>query len=312
MDVENHSYQVIGHGICHLAIIPMRAKPTSKSEQVSQLIFGETFQVLEESQDQKFVFILADFDQYQGWIEKSRWWKATRVCYNQAKASQEYMVAEDFSSLKGTYQQIILLGSTLPLYNQGILTWDQQTMKFHNSVYHVKKMLGQKFILGISFRFLGTPYLWGGKTITGIDCSGLTQQIFKLANYQLPRDAYQQAEVGINVSTIESTISGDLAFFAREERIIHVGIIVQFEDIKGLDEGLANLLQVKLENVKTTNTETKPNTDEAYTWIIHAYDCVRIDVLDNVGIYNLDERQYTHFNHSFKRVIAKNKLDLIK
>ncbi|HAS43949.1 MAG TPA: hypothetical protein DCS93_25960 [Microscillaceae bacterium] len=313
MQLENQRNQLIGYGICHLAIIPMRAQPTSKSEQVSQLMFGETFQVIKESQDQKFVFVVTDFDQYEGWIEKSRWWRATVTCYNQALADAQYMVIEDHTLLKGTtYKQTIFLGSVLPLYNQGKLVWDGQSMVFSHKVHQVSKPLGQKFILEIGFRFLGTPYLWGGKTIVGIDCSGLTQQVFKLAGYKLPRDAYEQAEIGANQLGVAETTSGDLAFFARGGRIIHVGIVVSFDHIESLDRELANTLQGKLEGLMAKDIDTKPNLTQPYSWIIHAYDCVRVDVLDNTGIYNLDEHQYTHSNHSFKRIINKNKLDLIK
>jgi len=313
MDTGNLSKQTIGYGICHLAIIPMRAEPTSKSEQVSQLMFGETFQVLTLSQDHKFAFIISDFDQYQGWIERSRWWEVTDFYYHEAAISQRYMVVDDFALLKGiTYKQTIFLGSTLPLYRKGELVWGHQYLEFYGKVHQANEKFGQKFILEMAFRFLGTPYLWGGKTIAGIDCSGLVQQVFKLAGYPLPRDAYEQAEIGLNVPDIASTISGDLPFFARNGRIIHVGIIVKFDDIIDIDGELAQVLQNRLEAVEKKETEVKPNLTQPYTWIVHAYDCVRVDVLDQVGIYNLDECQYTHTNEAFKRIIHKNKLDLIK
>ena len=301
---------VIAYGICHLSIIPVRREPTSKSEQVSQLIFGETYQVIEESKDHKFVLILTDFDQYQGWVEKSRWFEITKGFYDKAAFSQQVMVADDVAQLRELpYNKNILLGSTLPLLVDNVLQWEDQKRQFQGVIHKTETKLGQKFILETSFRFLGTPYLWGGKTISGIDCSGLVQQVFKLAGYQLSRDAYQQAEIGRELTDISSTLSGDLAFFAREGRVIHVGIIITMDVIKKLDDALADYLMKKLQRVKKEALEVKPQLKQPYTWIIQAYDCVRIDVLDNVGIYNLDEKKYTHINKCFRRMIAEDKLD---
>mgnify|MGYP001052651920 CR=1 FL=1 len=298
------------YGICHLSIIPVRREPTSKSEQVSQLIFGETYQVIEKSKGDKFVLILTDFDQYQGWIEKSRWFEITKGFYDKAASSQQMMVADDVAQLKDLpYNKNLFLGSTLPLLVDDVMQWENHKMQFQEKVHKAEDKLGQKFILETSFRFLGTPYLWGGKTMTGIDCSGLVQQVFKLAGYQLPRDAYQQVEVGRELTDISSTLSGDLAFFARKERVTHVGIIVTMDVIKKLDDALANYLMKKLQRVKKEALEVKPQLKQPYTWIIQAYDCVRIDVLDNIGIYNLDEKKYTHLNKCFTRMIAEDKLD---
>lgn len=313
MKTENKPANAIGFGICHLSIVPLRAQPTSTSEQVSQLVFGDTFQVFKESPNQKFVFIIIDADQYQGWIEKSRWRKVTLSCYNQAVTNQSYVLIDNYGVVKyPPYQQTIFIASSLPLYHQGILHWDDQPMELLNQVHSIDGQLEQDFILEMAFRFLGTPYLWGGKTIVGVDCSGLVQQVFKLAGYQLPRDAYQQAEMGTNVPNITAAISSDLAFFAREGKVIHVGIIIRFEDIHQLDEVLAERLQKRLENINTGNAEVKPNVEQPFAWVIHAYDWVRVDVLDERGIFNLDEHQYTHLNHSIKRLIIKNKMDLIK
>jgi cell wall-associated NlpC family hydrolase len=123
-------------------------------------------------------------------------------------------------------------------------------------------------IVPSALAFLGTPYLWGGRTIWGIDCSGFVQTIFGGNGYQLPRDAYQQQEVGIEVD-FEDADKNDLAFFANKEgKIVHVGLI--------------------LDNKKR---------------IIHASGEVRIDTLDNNGILVSGEKKYSHVLHSIKRVI---------
>jgi cell wall-associated NlpC family hydrolase len=119
--------------------------------------------------------------------------------------------------------------------------------------------------------FLNAPYLWGGRTVMGIDCSGFTQLVMLLNGIQLPRDAYQQAELGETVSFLEETQTGDLAFFDNAEgRIIHVGLILRDASQQGL--------------------------------VIHASGKVRIDVIDHQGIYNRDSGQYTHQLRIVKRL----------
>ncbi|RYG37708.1 MAG: NlpC/P60 family protein, partial [Chitinophagaceae bacterium] len=123
-------------------------------------------------------------------------------------------------------------------------------------------------LIPTAFLYLNSPYLWGGKTPFGIDCSGLTQMVYKLNGYALPRDASQQALVGEPLSFIEESESGDLAFFDNDEgRIIHVGLIM--ED----------------------------------NYIIHASGRVRIDRLDHLGIYNAEVNRHTHKLRVIKKFI---------
>ena len=116
--------------------------------------------------------------------------------------------------------------------------------------------------------FLNAPYLWGGKTPFGVDCSGFTQMVYKLNGYKLMRDASQQSKQGEALSFIEESEPGDLAFFDNEEgNIIHVGIIM----------------------------------DDNY--IIHASGKVRIDRLDHLGIYNAEINKHTHKLRVIKKII---------
>lgn len=123
-------------------------------------------------------------------------------------------------------------------------------------------------IIQTAFTYLNTPYLWGGKTPFGIDCSGFTQMVYKLNGYKLLRDASQQATQGEALSFIEESEPGDLAFFDNSEgTITHVGLIM--ED----------------------------------NYIIHAHGKVRIDRLDHSGIYNVDKRKHTHKLRVIKKII---------
>jgi cell wall-associated NlpC family hydrolase len=118
----------------------------------------------------------------------------------------------------------------------------------------------------IAKQYLNSPYLWGGKTPWGIDCSGFTQMVFKQKNVSIKRDAFQQAEEGEAVAFLAESKMGDLAFFDNEDgKITHVGILL--------------------------NNET----------IIHASGKVRIDQIDNYGIMDADSKKYSHKLRFIKR-----------
>jgi len=123
-------------------------------------------------------------------------------------------------------------------------------------------------LIKTAFLYLNAPYLWGGKTPFGIDCSGFTQMVYKLNGHKLLRDASLQATQGEALSFIEESEPGDLAFFDNNEGLItHVGIIMQDN------------------------------------YIIHAHGKVRIDRLDHSGIYNVDSRTHTHKLRVIKKII---------
>ena len=115
--------------------------------------------------------------------------------------------------------------------------------------------------------YLNAPYLWGGRTHFGIDCSGFTQMVYKLNGHKLLRDASQQATQGEPLSFIEESEPGDLAFFDNEEgTITHVGIMM------------------------------------ADHHIIHAHGQVRIDHMDHTGIYNAELKKHTHKLRVIKKI----------
>jgi cell wall-associated NlpC family hydrolase len=116
--------------------------------------------------------------------------------------------------------------------------------------------------------YLRAPYVWGGKSVFGLDCSGLMQQLFGLLGVQLPRDAHQQIALGRPVDFVTQTQPGDLAFFENAEgRIVHVGVV--------LDEGQ----------------------------ILHAHGEVRLDPLDHHGIFNRTRQKYSHKLRLIKRIL---------
>ena len=247
------------YGICNLGIVPMRLEPTDTSELVSQVLYGEHFKVLEKRK--KWSRIRIAFDKYEGWIDNKQY---TEIEENDFKSlsNNELKLSTDLVEFVTDNKQNIYtipLGSSLS--GLGILK-----QKFDgNSTSTIKD---KSELIETAFLYLNSPYLWGGKTPFGIDCSGFTQMVYKLCGYKLNRDASQQANQGEALSFIEESEPGDLAFFDNNEgNIIHVGIIMENNHI------------------------------------IHAHGKVRIDLLDHSGIYNVDTNIHTHKLRVIKKII---------
>lgn len=256
------------HGFCHLTYIPMRAEPSGKSEMVSQLIFGDSYKVLEE--EGNWLRIINHFDNYHGWIS------ATQFCEFDFEPgnSESRLVKSIFAEVENESRQYIPASASL-FYENGNIFNGREWRSFTGESKAVEEIRKQKSVAaGIghdAFKFLNTPYLWGGRTFMGIDCSGFTQAAYKMNGVSLPRDAYQQAEKGTTVNFVQEAKVGDLAFFDNEDgAIVHTGIILN--DLR----------------------------------IIHAHGYVRIDRLDQHGIFNIDKSNYSHKLRIIKRIIPDN------
>ncbi|WP_411767414.1 NlpC/P60 family protein [Winogradskyella sp. A3E31] len=246
------------YGICNLGIIPMRSEPSDKSELVSQVLYGEHFKVLEKRK--KWSRIRLAFDNYEGWIDNKQFLQILELDYLELDKSPLSLSKNliDFVSDDNNLLTIPL-GSTL----------NGKALLNHNfEGESISKKIDKSKLVETAFLFLNAPYLWGGKTPFGIDCSGFTQMVYKLNGYKLLRDASQQSTQGEALSFIEESEPGDLAFFDNSEGdIIHVGIIM--ED----------------------------------NYIIHAHGKVRIDRLDHSGIYNSENNTHTHKLRVIKKII---------
>ena len=231
---------------------------------VLQLLFGDAFKIIETTP--KWTKIQTAFDTYEGWIDNKQFQEITENQYNLLENSELVLNGEliDFISYETNQLMPIPLGSSLNFL-------DIDEVNTSNFQFEGKKECGIKpkeNLLKTAFLYLNAPYLWGGKTPFGIDCSGFTQMVYKLNGYHLFRDASQQATQGEALSFIEESEPGDLAFFDNEEgNIIHVGII--------------------MEN----------------NYIIHASGKVRIDRLDHLGIFNPETQKHTHKLRVIKKVI---------
>ncbi len=253
-------------GICILNAIPLRKEADDKSEMVSQILFGETFTIT--NSDNNWVKVNLDFDNYEGWIYINQINELSETEYLKIKESNSHTLNEliTFLTDQNNNLQTISLGASLPLFKDNTFQIADEIFEPEGMVNHGELLKSN--LIKTAHLFLNTPFLWGGRTPFGIDCSGFTQMVYKVNGYSLFRDAYQQANQGEVLSFIEESEPGDLAFFDNEEgEIIHVGII------------LAN------------------------NYIIHCDGKVRIDRLDHSGIYNVDTKRHTHNLRIMKKVI---------
>lgn len=250
-------------GICNLAIVPLRLEPSDRSEMTSQVLFGEHFKILEQTP--KWSRIELAFDDYNGWIDNKQFREISETDYL-ALSSGETILSGDLIEYITTPKNSLI---TIPLgASVAFLKSNINTEGFTFDGTSVSGVKTKKDLIETSYLFMNAPYLWGGRTPFGIDCSGFVQMVYKLNGFKLLRDASQQATQGEALSFIEESEPGDLAFFDNDEgRIIHVGIIL----------------------------------DDNY--IIHAHGQVRIDRLDHLGIYNIDTKRHTHKLRVIKKVI---------
>ena len=247
------------YGICNLGIVPIRLDPSDTSEMVTQALYGDYFKILE--QRKKWSRIRFAFDEYEGWIDNKQYVEIEKHQYDQLKTSNMKLSADLIEYISDISNNLypIPLGSDL----NGLAL-----LKHHFDGNSMSSKAQKKYIVKSALLYLNAPYLWGGKTPFGIDCSGFTQMVYKLNGYKLLRDASEQATQGMALSFIEESEPGDLAFFDNAEgHIIHVGIIM------------------------------------ADNYIIHAHGKVRIDRLDHSGIYNVDKRTHTHRLRVIKKII---------
>jgi len=250
------------YGICNLAVIPLRAEASDKSEQVSQLLFGEVFEIIEWAE--RWVRIITANDRYEGWIGRLQFAMLGHIAFKDITENPPHLTYRAVTQAWKKPDNSVLylpVGSSLAFLKG-------TTCKIVKEEFEIIGEIGETAPLDITAKsFLNTPYLWGGRTHYGIDCSGFTQAVFKLQGVYLNRDAWMQAEQGKVVDFLAESRLGDLAFFDNAEgRITHVGIMLNNEQI------------------------------------IHASGRVKIDRIDNEGIYSEELKRYTHKLRIIKRI----------
>jgi hypothetical protein len=258
------------YGVCKLSIVPGREESSDKSEMITQLLFGDHYKIIEEKA--KWTKVRVAYDKYECWICIKQTHEISKEQYEKLESQEKLAICtaltQPVKHIDSKEMLPITLGSTLPLLkknNQFALGDDEYV--FIGSTYKPSKPSREKSI-DFARMFINAPYLWGGKSPFGIDCSGFVQLVYKLIGIKLPRDAYQQAEIGQTLSFVEEAQQGDLAFFDNSEgEITHVGIILNDN------------------------------------YILHASGKVRLDKIDHQGIFNMEKKSYSHKMRLIKSII---------
>ena len=237
----------------------MRKEHSHQSEMVSQLLYGDCFKII--STKKEWVQISALEDEYTGWIDQKQFKSiAQKDAVDLTKKNALYTTQlVDYIENQDQSLSAVVLGS-----NMGGTGFLNQNYK-GNCTQGIKEKAA---LVKTAYLYLNAPYLWGGKTPMGIDCSGLTQMTYRINGLSIPRDASLQAQLGETLSFIDESEAGDLAFFDDAEgKIIHVGLL--------------------LEN----------------HYILHAHGKVRIDRIDQTGIYNTETQQHSHKLRIIKKLV---------
>lgn len=251
------------YGICNLSVIPLRAQASERSEMVSQVLFGETFEILEWQEG--WVRIVTALDKYEGWVGALQFNMLGHIAYRTLRMEPPQLTNRAVTQawkVSDNSVAYLPIGSSLSFLTGTLCTIGSEK-------WEIVGEMGELEPLAVTAKsFLNTPYLWGGRTHYGIDCSGFTQAVLRLHGVNVRRDASQQVEQGTLVENLKQTQLGDLAFFENPQgKITHVGILLG-------------------------NGE-----------IIHASGRVKIDTIDDEGIYSAELKRYTHKLRAVKRFL---------
>jgi cell wall-associated NlpC family hydrolase len=255
MNMENY--------ICENVFVPLRSGPSHKSEMLSQILFGEKYTITEKVGT--WMKIETIFDKYTGWIDMGHLQHAAT-----RDRSSGQVLNRSLLCFKNDNSKLVLEAGcevfNPDFENKTFIVGDTQyttSPEFNDTYISTTDSLADS-----AMKYINSPYIWGGRIPSGIDCSGLTQLVYKIKGIPIPRDSWQQAEAGRSVDFIDQAEPGDLVFFDNDRGIIsHVGMI--------LSRGL----------------------------VIHASGRVRIDSIDHQGIFKSEIGTYSHKLRTIRRIL---------
>lgn len=250
--------------ICTNVYDPLRSGPTHKSEMLNQILFGEKYIIIDQSG--KWLKIESLFDNFKGWIDIDHLQNSESKDDKKGNVLVKYLLCYKEDKTK------IDLEPGSEIYNPD---FKNHTFSAGKNIFTTSADFNDSYIstsdslTDSAMKFINSPYIWGGRIPSGIDCSGMTQLIFKIHGVTIPRYSYQQSEIGETISFIDESKPGDLVFFDDEKgNISHVGMMIA----KGL--------------------------------IIHASGRVRIDPIDHQGIFKQETGKYSHHLRTIKRIVV--------
>ena len=255
--------------IINLPLVPLRESDNERSELYTQLLFGECVDVIETRE--RWLFIRNLNDNYRGWLDR----KMVQILSDQDEKLLEkvkkYTVQVPITVCTKTHSKEKMLlpgGSIIHTNKTGELTIKEESYQLNSSDLVIEVGIDGQTIIQHALQYLNAPYLWGGKSIFGIDCSGLVQVVFSICGIQLERDASEQVESGKPIDFLSEAKAGDLAFFENDNgKIIHVGLLLNSHQI------------------------------------IHASGWVKVESIDTNGIISTITGEYTHKLRVIRRLL---------
>jgi gamma-D-glutamyl-L-lysine dipeptidyl-peptidase len=248
--------------VCENVFVPLRVGPSHKSEMLSQVLFGEKYEVLDKVGH--WMKIVTTFDNYAGWIDMNHIQQTPET-----DKSKGHVLNRSLLCFKEDKTRLVLEAGC-EIYDPDL---KRKTFKVGEHTYTTcnefceNHIAASESLTDTALKFMNSPYIWGGRISSGIDCSGFTQLVYKIQGKPIPRDSWQQADAGTEVSFIDEANPGDLVFFDNETgKISHVGMI--------LSRGL----------------------------VIHASGRVRIEPIDHQGIFKAEINDYSHHLRAIRRI----------
>lgn len=257
-----------GSGVILFSAVAIRREADERSEMVTQLLFGEFYRVLAARTGWIQVHCL--FDSYEGWMDARLHKSATEQEYLEVWTTKPMVVPEPILEIQSNQGAHFLIpaGALLPPEAKNGEGFEYAGIRYRPVKSILTGVQEKLHPVPVARQFLQVPYLWGGKSVFGCDCSGFVQTVMRICGYRLPRDAWQQAGAGTPVD-YQQAAAGDLAFFGEGEgKITHVGMIVSPQEI------------------------------------IHASGFVRTEILNETGIRSSGSSGYTHRLRGIRRTMG--------
>lgn len=251
-----------------MSVASVFAKPEFESALVTQCLFGEYIQVL-KTKNKRWVKIKCAWDNAEGWIDTLQFYFSEAITKTETNKCDAFALELIHGLYSNNMTLPISIGANLPNCDGINLKLPFGKFQYTGQIINLEQTVNTQTLLSkIGAKYLHAPALKGGRSILGIDSSGLTQLAYKMIGESLPRTAFEQSELGTDIGFVAYSQVGDLAFFANNNNeIIHVGFIV------------------------------------APMRIIHVHGKVKIDQLDNQGIYDLETKKYTYKLRTIRRIL---------